>query len=362
MAKTPKSGSSDRARQRSRQQAASRSGGQRQRGGGAADPARSANPQAGAAADAGSQAATEPGGTADSSTQPATTSDSRPETRPDTKPAASKPAATSGTRKQPSPRRDDGPRPFSQDRAIDRARTGSKSGGGKSGRPPGGGKAGGSRPSGGKPVKGPSARRKAEQRRRRLTLLYTLLTVGVVAVLVAVIVVDRRSDNPAAESEAFQEAQASLASAREAAGCTEVQSFEQAGRDHINASEQPSNWNVSPPHSGDHLAQWLQPGFYEEPQDERMAVHSLEHGYVVVQYKNLAEDQIAQLRDLQASHEGEKFIVQPYDGLEQDGVALSAWQHTQTCEQVNLEVINGFVDAFMLPGGSQSVAPEPMAG
>jgi hypothetical protein len=29
---------------------------------------------------------------------------------------------------------------------------------------------------------------------------------------------------------------------------------------------------------------------------------------------------------------------------------------------VNRDVVQAFIDSFMLPGGAQSVAPEPMAG
>jgi Protein of unknown function (DUF3105)/Auxin canalisation len=319
MAKTPKSGSSKRQRRRPRQQPASGParpvGTPRQPAAGetgGADQASAAQPDAAKPKASGAgDAATTAGGAGG---------------RPSGKPSQAQ-------------RR-------SEPRAIDRARAAGKARPGPAG----------------KPVRGSAARRQAEQRRRRRTLLYTFLTVAVVAALVAVIVIDQRSDTPEAETEDFRQSQAALASARQAAGCTEVQEHPSAGRNHINPNEQPSNWNSNPPSSGDHLDRWLQPGFYPEQQDERLAVHSLEHGYVVVQYKNLPEDQVAQLRELQADHEGEKFVVQPYDGLESDGVALSAWQYTQTCEQVSLDVINGFIDAFMLPGGAQSKAPEPLAG
>lgn len=317
MAKTPKSGSSKRQRQRPRQQPAGGPARQPAAGEtGGADQAPAAQTEATKPKPTGAgEAAAIAGGAGG---------------RQSGKPSGKQP---------PAQRR-------SEPRAIDRARAAGKARPGPAG----------------KPVRGSAARRQAEQRRRRRTLMYTFLTVAVVAVLVAVIVIDQRSDTPEAQTEDFRQSQAALASAREAAGCGEVQEHPSAGRDHINPSEQPSNWNSNPPSSGDHLAQWLQPGFYPEEQDERMAVHSLEHGYVVIQYKNLPEDQVAQLRELQANHEGEKLVVMPYSGLESDGVALSAWQYTQTCAQVNLEVVNGFIDAFMLPGGAQSKAPEPLAG
>ena len=42
-----------------------------------------------------------------------------------------------------------------------------------------------------------------------------------------------------------------------------------AGRDHIDASQQPDNWNSNPPTSGDHLDTPLPPGVYDNEQDPR---------------------------------------------------------------------------------------------
>jgi hypothetical protein len=147
----------------------------------------------------------------------------------------------------------------------------------------------------------------------------------------------------------------------QAAGCTGVREFADAGRDHLAEDQQPSNWNSNPPTSGDHLGVWLQPGIYPEEQDERRVVHSLEHGYVVVQYKNLPEDQVRRLT-ARAPALGEKLIVQPWAGLSRDGVALSAWQVNQVCATVDPQVVDAFISRFMAPNGRESVAPEPFAG
>ena len=59
--------------------------------------------------------------------------------------------------------------------------------------------------------------------------------------------------------------------------------------------------------------------------------------------------------------QGKKFVLAPYDGLPSDGVALTAWRNLQTCRQANADVASAFVNAYMLPGGDKSVAPEPNA-
>jgi hypothetical protein len=177
-----------------------------------------------------------------------------------------------------------------------------------------------------------------------------------VVALVVVVVVVARDDGgrdlagPAERSEAAA-----------AAGCTFTRQFPSAGAEHVGADEPATDWNSNPPTSGQHTARSAPPGFYERELDERAVVHSLEHGYVAVQYRNLAPEQVARLRDLAAGHAGEKLIVMPWSGLTADGVAITAWQHSQTCEQVAPDVIEAFMTDFMAPGGRRSVAPEPFA-
>jgi hypothetical protein len=211
------------------------------------------------------------------------------------------------------------------------------------------------------PVKGGAAKRKAaEQQRRRRTILYTVLTLGVIGALVAFIVINNRQD--AAPSNAdFDKEQAALAGARSEAGCTDIQTFPNAGQTHIAEDKQPSNWNSNPPTSGDHDPSPLPGGFYPQDQGEKHVVHSLEHGYVVIQYKNAGPDIVAQLQNLQKGYQGQKFVVMRYDALPKDGIALSAWTHNQVCSRYNADVVKSFIDAYMLPKGKLSSAPEPLA-
>jgi Protein of unknown function (DUF3105) len=204
----------------------------------------------------------------------------------------------------------------------------------------------------GKLAKGAAARRQAERRRRQRALLWSGAVVVVIAALVGVIVWQGRGDNDRVDAR-------TLAAARQEAGCSDVKQFPQAGRTHIPPSQQPRNWNSNPPTSGDHLAVPLQPGAYDAEQDERAVVHNLEHGYVVIQYKNLPADQVAELRKFVQDRRGSKLVLTPYSGLPSDGVALTAWQHLETCQRANLDVVKAFVADYMLPGGRRSVAPEP---
>ena len=206
-------------------------------------------------------------------------------------------------------------------------------------------------------AKGAAARREAERRRRQRSLAWTAGVLVVVVAVVGLILYQGRDRS----TKLTRPSATALASATKAAGCSAVQQFPQAGRNHIAADVQPKNWNSNPPTSGDHLGVPLNRGVYKDQQDERAIVHNLEHGYVVIQYKNLPADQVSKLTKLAEGLQGQKLILAPWSGLPKDGVALTAWQRLQTCQQANVDVVSAFVNDLMLPGGSKSVAPEPLA-
>jgi hypothetical protein len=220
--------------------------------------------------------------------------------------------------------------------------------GGK-GRPPGKGKL----------AKGAAARRLEAKRRRQRTLLWTGVAVVVLVALIALIVWQGR-DEPQAPAGRPVSA-AALEAGRQAAGSEGVKSFPEAGRDHIDPSQQPRNWNSNPPTSGDHLVSPIGPGVYDGEQDMRALVHNLEHGYVVILYRNVPADQQDQLRQFVRERDGSKLVLAPYSGLEQDGVALVAWRNLELMDRVNLDVVQAFVNDYMVPGAPRSEAPEPGA-
>lgn len=206
----------------------------------------------------------------------------------------------------------------------------------------------------GKLVKGAAARRLEAKRRRQRALTWTAVVVVAALVLVGVIVWQGRGGQDRVSPQ-------DLAAARQQAGSSGVTEYPQAGRDHIQANQQPDNWNSNPPTSGDHLASPIAAGVYDGQQDERAIVHNLEHGYVVIQYKGIPEDQVNQLREFVRDRSGSKLVLAPYSDLERDGVALTAWQNLETMQRVNLDVVKAFVDDYMVPGGAKSRAPEPFA-
>ena len=207
----------------------------------------------------------------------------------------------------------------------------------------------------GKLVKGAAARRLEAKRRRQRALTWTAVVVVAALVLVGVIVWQGRGGQDRVSPQ-------DLAAARQQAGSSGVTEYPQAdSTPHIKANQQPDNWNSNPPTSGHHVDSTIAGGVYDSQQDERAIVHNLEHGYVVIQYKGIPEDQVNQLREFVRDRSGSKLVLAPYSGLERDGVALTAWQNLETMQRVNLDVVKAFVDDYMVPGGAKSRAPEPFA-
>jgi hypothetical protein len=213
-------------------------------------------------------------------------------------------------------------------------------------------------PDKGKLARGAAARRLEEKRRRQRTLLWSAVAVLSLLALVGLIVFMGREE-PQAENQPV--AAEALAAGREQAGSEGVKTFPMAGQDHIDPSEQPDNWNSNPPTSGDHLQNPLPPGVYDNEQDMRALVHNQEHGYVVILYKGIPPDQVDQLRQFVEARDASKLVLAPYSGLEANGVALTAWQNLEILQRVNMDVVQAFVNDYMVPGAARSTAPEPNA-
>jgi hypothetical protein len=213
-------------------------------------------------------------------------------------------------------------------------------------------------PDKGKLARGAAARRLEEKRRRQRTLLWSAVAVLSLLALVGLIVFMGR-DEPQAENQPV--AAEALAAGREQAGSEGVRTFPVAGQDHIDPGEQPDNWNSNPPTSGDHLATPLPPGVYQTDQDMRALVHNQEHGYVVILYKGIPPDQVDQLRQFVEARDGSKLVLAPWSALESNGVALTAWQNLEILQRVNMDVVQAFVNDFMVPEAARSTAPEPRA-
>jgi hypothetical protein len=118
--------------------------------------------------------------------------------------------------------------------------------------------------------------------------------------------------------------------------CTQPVTTEDPGGGHI-PQPTPIEYAEQPPVGGQHRDGQLDPNthVYEEQPDVTLAVHNLEHGYVIMWYR---AGTIAQpvIDELAAVADQSKVILMPYDAMP-EGVDLSftAWMHRQDCPASN---------------------------
>jgi hypothetical protein len=204
------------------------------------------------------------------------------------------------------------------------------------------------------PVQAPPVRRQPPRKKtsralggRRSRRRVTPWIVGIVvaAAVVAAIAGSKISANKS--SEQFD----ALATS---GGCGKVQIVAIPSRRHLDG--QRIHYSTSPPAGGDHYSVPLDAGFYDEPlttstaspttsKSIYRAVHSLEHGAVIIWFNDLSPSQTSTLKDHYGSED--HVIVAPYPKLKPgDKIALSAWGRLDYCTKASTKVIDAFIRRF----------------
>ena len=134
---------------------------------------------------------------------------------------------------------------------------------------------------------------------------------------------------------------AAFAAAAEAAGCGPIESHEDEGQQHLAPNEQYSDYETNPPTSGPHRLQPAPWGSYREAPERETLVHNMEHGGVVIFYKDLTDAEIDELDEFADSHvDG---VISVPDSEIEKPVAIASWRHSQQCEELNTTAIEGFI-------------------
>lgn len=136
------------------------------------------------------------------------------------------------------------------------------------------------------------------------------------------------------------------------ATCSNLQTLEDEGRGHLTPGEAIPVYKSVPPTSGTHNPVWYPAGVYDNNADITQMIHSMEHGYIVLFYNDISQDQINQLINIQRS-DSYKMIVAPYPNMPYK-VAIAAWTHLQTCDGVNEQAIRSFTAQFRNQGPEQA--------
>lgn len=128
--------------------------------------------------------------------------------------------------------------------------------------------------------------------------------------------------------------------------CSPSQATTNFGRGDLQAGTQLPIYTDNPPLSGPHLSNPLPDRISRQPatnENLSSAVHSLEHGRVVVYFNNLSADETVHLENLASGER--KVILLPWKGLK-DKVVLGAWARWQRCNGINEQVILSFINSY----------------
>lgn len=187
-------------------------------------------------------------------------------------------------------------------------------------------------------------RRRMRTKRRRRTLTVVLI------VLVA-------GSGTAFGISRYLESRQTVDRAIKVAGCSKIEEFDAQPAVHIDGPNPPPRnpYNSDPPTSGDHSgappATW---GSYTETLPPERFVHNLEHGGIVIHYKNLTDKDVDALEKLADSYQ-DGVIAMPNESIKKK-LVLTQWAHTQICSKYSEKVVLAFIRARCNKG-----VPEPVS-
>lgn len=163
-----------------------------------------------------------------------------------------------------------------------------------------------------------------------------------------------------------------------AAGCgpvETVEAYDPEASDQAHVDDLPTldTYRTTPPASGPHSSVTLRAGIYDEAPAIGEALHSLEHGAVIIWYDpNAPADDLEEVRQLVRESQ-DHTIMAPYD-FPDDGkagrlpegkqIALTAWHRQQVCDTPSAAVTAQFMSKFREPtyGGGEYEGEAPEAG
>ena len=121
------------------------------------------------------------------------------------------------------------------------------------------------------------------------------------------------------------------------------------GREHVAPGAEHPDYNSKPPTSGWHYDYPLAParwGIYDEPLENEVLLHNLEHGYVNVHYDcpegcpELVEQLITLIQE--GIDRGGKLILSPYPEMD-TRIALTAWTFIDEFDEFDEDRVRDFV-------------------
>jgi hypothetical protein len=197
-----------------------------------------------------------------------------------------------------------------------------------------------------RPVQAPQTRSDPKSGGNRRTLVYLVVfaATGIVILggVLLLIALGGSGDDGA-------KTPAALADTLKSEGCT-LKTYPDQGQKHFTSPTQTFDYNSSPPTSGSHEPSPAIWNLYDEPIDERILVHNLEHGGIVIQYgKDIPQPTVGKITDDFYRPNPNGIILAPLPKLG-DKIAMTAWTHLATCKKFNEDAFVAFRDAYRAKG------------
>lgn len=138
-----------------------------------------------------------------------------------------------------------------------------------------------------------------------------------------------------------------------AGGIGRIAFYSKLRQDHVTTA---IAYPIQPPVGGAHFPFWLNCGVYNQPVNNPLAVHSLEHGALWITYRpGLPEEQLTQLKALTKAS-GYR-LLSPYPGL-RFPVVLTVWGVQLMLERYDEKAIQEFAEQYT---NNPEFTPEPGA-
>jgi hypothetical protein len=145
------------------------------------------------------------------------------------------------------------------------------------------------------------------------------------------------------------------------------------GRQHVSEEVvSQTTYSSNPPTSGPHMETWVKAGIFKEPQKEGELIHSLEHGYININYNCNADGSVKeasgsalndtdackqlvkQLEDVANAKKVWKLLMVPRPQLDTK-IALAAWGRIDKFDTFDQKRIETFIDYWRDHGPEQTM-------
>lgn len=115
------------------------------------------------------------------------------------------------------------------------------------------------------------------------------------------------------------------------------------GAGHVDSNDTHPAYKSNPPTSGSHWVGVAGPGIKDEAVPDELILHSMEHGAVVVWYKeDLEQSEVDKIKEAFNNSSGKKIML-PRNNLDVP-VALTSWGYLLKLESVDVNIIKEFIE------------------